>query len=164
MLSGLITNETDIHCYSCEEEREDKKLGDHLAHFGIDFRTQTKTEQSLQEMVCQRFCFIIYCIQELEQNLNFSVNSNVDEGQVMKPLYGPGLTGLVNLGNSCYMSSVMQVLFHSPSFLERYYKSAEEHAKKCTKHARHAMCFECQVCIDVDNFCSLLFLFVIFLF
>ena len=37
----------------------------------------------------------------------------------LKPMYGPGFTGLTNLGNSCYLNSVMQVLFTMPSFVQR---------------------------------------------
>eukprot|EP00698_Gefionella_okellyi_P005739 TRINITY_DN151_c0_g1_i2.p1 TRINITY_DN151_c0_g1~~TRINITY_DN151_c0_g1_i2.p1 ORF type:complete len:722 (-),score=193.89 TRINITY_DN151_c0_g1_i2:124-2289(-) len=132
--TGTITPEgnADIHCYSCEEERRDPELALHLQHFGIDVRDQVKTERSMAEM-------------ELEQNLSFSVNSNVDEGQVMTPLYGPGMCGLVNLGNSCYMSSIMQVLFHHPVFAQRYGMILDDHEQSCEKHARHALCFECQM-------------------
>lgn len=43
------------------------------------------------------------------------------DGQQMKPLFGPGFTGLKNLGNSCYMASTLQCLFSFPEFSDRYY-------------------------------------------
>ena len=50
---GTITAEgtADIHCYSCDEQRSDPELAQHLSTFGIEITTQTKTEKTLQEMV-----------------------------------------------------------------------------------------------------------------
>ena len=39
----------------------------------------------------------------------------------MRPLYGPGLTGLGNIGNSCYISSVLQCVCAIAEFQQRYY-------------------------------------------
>lgn len=36
-------------------------------------------------------------------------------------MYGPGYTGMQNLGNSCYMASVMQSMFVIPEFQDRFY-------------------------------------------
>ena len=43
----------------------------------------------------------------------------------MKPLDGSGLTGLNNLGNSCYLNSVFQVIFSLPQFHDFYYKQID---------------------------------------
>ncbi|PKU80420.1 Ubiquitin carboxyl-terminal hydrolase 14 [Dendrobium catenatum] len=59
---------------------------------------------------------------ELDQNMNFDWNRIQESGQELEPLFGPGYTGLVNLGNSCYMASTMQVVFSTRFFIERYYK------------------------------------------
>lgn len=39
-----------------------------------------------------------------------------ESGVPLKPLFGPGYTGIRNLGNSCYLNSVVQVLFSIPDF------------------------------------------------
>lgn len=56
--------------------------------------SQKKTEKTMQEM-------------DLELNLNFTLSKIVEEGKELTPLYGPWNTGLENLGNSCYMNSVL---------------------------------------------------------
>ena len=38
----------------------------------------------------------------------------------LKPALGPGFTGIHNLGNSCYMNSLMQVLFSIPDFIKEF--------------------------------------------
>lgn len=59
---------------------------------------------------------------EMELDLNQRVwewNTLQESGSELEPIYGPGYTGIVNLGNSCYMNSIMQVIFTLPSFVER---------------------------------------------
>ncbi|BFZ57937.1 ubiquitin C-terminal hydrolase Ubp14 [Savitreella phatthalungensis] len=102
---GSITPEgtADIYCYVCDEERIDPELASHLSHFGVDLGKTVKTELSLQEL-------------QLEQNLKWEFS--LDEAG--EPLSGPGLTGMRNLGNSCYLASVVQCLFTLPAFKERF--------------------------------------------
>ncbi|KAF2635788.1 hypothetical protein P280DRAFT_522720 [Massarina eburnea CBS 473.64] len=108
-LGSLTADGTaDIYCYSCDEERVDPELPNHLLHWGINIKDRIKTEKSLQEM-------------QLEQNLLWEFSMTTDDGKEMKPLFGPGFTGLKNLGNSCYLASTLQALFSMPEFAERYY-------------------------------------------
>ncbi len=36
-----------------------------------------------------------------------TLNSILEEGKTLFPVFGPELTGLQNLGNSCYINSVV---------------------------------------------------------
>ena len=63
-----------------------------------------KTEKSTKEL-------------ELDMNLNHNWNSIIaEEGKDLKPLSGAGFCGLENLGNSCYMNSLLQTVFGLPEF------------------------------------------------
>ena len=48
-----------------------------------------------------------------------------EDGKELKPLFGSGFTGLKNLGNSCYLASILQCLYSLPAFRNRYYHPQE---------------------------------------
>uniref|UniRef100_A0A3B4CS52 Ubiquitin carboxyl-terminal hydrolase n=1 Tax=Pygocentrus nattereri TaxID=42514 RepID=A0A3B4CS52_PYGNA len=112
---GTITPDgADVYSYDEDDMVLDSKLAEHLSHFGIDMMTMEKTERTMTE-------------------LEIAVNQRVGEweviqesGATLRPLWGPGLTGMKNLGNSCYLNSVMQVLFTIPDFQEKYVSSFEK--------------------------------------
>ena len=96
-------------------------------------------------------------MQQLEHNLKFDFSMTGDDGKELEPLFGVGLTGLKNLGNSwvitsiscltpsCYMASVMQTLLSLPSFRSRYYtQSSLDHMQTCDIPLP-ATCLECQM-------------------
>ncbi|KAJ3522864.1 hypothetical protein NM688_g8810 [Phlebia brevispora] len=131
---GTITPEgdADIYCYLCNDSRLDPELASHLAVFGINVQTQTKTEKSITELashLTQFSCSFYFYIsmQQIEQNLKFDFSLTGEDGKALEPVFGPGLTGLANLGNSCYMASVLQTTFALPSFQEIYFPTAKEH-------------------------------------
>ncbi|PWN21423.1 ubiquitinyl hydrolase [Microstroma glucosiphilum] len=129
---GTITAEgtADIYCYACNDARIDPKLAEHLRHFGMNVLDLSKTEKSMTEL-------------QLEQNLKFDFNMTGEDGKELEPLFGPGLTGLRNLGNSCYMASTLQALFSFPAFQTRYSDAYRPHTVSCG-NTLPATCLECQ--------------------
>lgn len=113
---GTITadGKADVYSYVEDDMVIDPKLQEHLLHFGINLRQMQKTEKSMIEM-------------ELEINQQFGEWAVLQESSGnLQPIAGPGLTGMTNLGNSCYLNSVMQVMFTIPDFVERYVEKANE--------------------------------------
>ncbi|XP_018328261.1 ubiquitin carboxyl-terminal hydrolase 5 [Agrilus planipennis] len=111
---GTITKDgkADIFSYTEDDMVEDPYIKEHLAHWGINVATMEKTEKSMVEL-------------ELELNKKTNEWAMLQEsGSKLKPVYGPGYTGMINLGNSCYLNSVMQVLFTIPDFINRYVDQA----------------------------------------
>ncbi|KAJ6950298.1 ubiquitin carboxyl-terminal hydrolase 14-like [Populus alba x Populus x berolinensis] len=108
---GTITADleaADVFSYPEDDSVVDPLLAQHLAFFGIDFSALQKTEMTTAE-------------RELDQNTNYDWNRIQESGQDVEPIFGPGYTGLVNLGNSCYMAATMQVVFSTRSFNSRFY-------------------------------------------
>lgn len=112
---GTITKEgkADIFSYAEDDMVEDPKLIEHLSHWGINMNNMEKTEKSMVEL-------------ELELNQKTNEWAALQEsGGKLTPMYGPGYTGMTNLGNSCYLNSVIQLLYLVPNFVQRYYANAD---------------------------------------
>ncbi|XP_057833693.2 ubiquitin carboxyl-terminal hydrolase 14 isoform X1 [Cryptomeria japonica] len=109
---GTITADleaADVYSYPEDEAVEDPFLAQHLSFFGIDFSSLKKTELTTAE-------------RELDQNTNFDWNRIQESGKESEALFGPGYTGLINLGNSCYLASIMQTVFSTRDFVSRYFR------------------------------------------
>lgn len=117
---GTITadGKGDVYSYPEDDMVEDPYLIKHLAHFGINVGQLQKTEKSMIEM-------------EIELNQKVGEWGLLTESSAeLQPIYGPGYTGMKNLGNSCYLNSVMQVLFSIPDFVQRFVSRANEYFMK----------------------------------
>eukprot|EP00924_Labyrinthula_sp_SR-Ha-C_P013610 augustus_masked-scaffold_5-processed-gene-8.16-mRNA-1 protein AED:0.06 eAED:0.10 QI:0/-1/0/1/-1/1/1/0/638 len=96
----------DVFSYHPEENDmvKDPLLAEHLSHFGLDVRSMKKTDKTLAEM-------------QVDLNSQYVFDSIVEKGKKLVPLEGEGYLGFTNLGNSCYMSSVLQVLLRVTKML-----------------------------------------------
>mmetsp|Transcript_68344 Transcript_68344/g.192737 ORF Transcript_68344/g.192737 Transcript_68344/m.192737 type:complete len:826 (+) Transcript_68344:80-2557(+) len=108
---GTITPQgADVYSYAPDEDNmvKDPYLAKHLEHWGIDVMGMDKTDKTLAEM-------------EVDKNLSYDWSRICESGdRPLVRLRGPGLVGLKNLGNSCYMNSAIQMLVAVPELRERY--------------------------------------------
>ncbi|THG97579.1 hypothetical protein EW026_g4443 [Hermanssonia centrifuga] len=72
---------------------------------------------------------------QIEHNLKFDFSLTGEDGKALEPVFGPGLTGLANLGNS------------------KYYPNAKAHWKSCTEPLP-ADCLDCQLHKMADGLLS----------
>ncbi|KTW31125.1 ubiquitin-specific protease UBP14 [Pneumocystis jirovecii RU7] len=129
----------DIYCYLCNDEILDPNIDMHLKHWGIDINQHKKVEKTLVEL-------------QIEQNMKWNFAS-FDNNENIKFLYGPGFTGLKNFGNTCYMSSILQVIFSFKVFEERYMSSFLKHPLNCS-FLSPSLCLECQLNKIADGLIS----------
>ncbi len=61
---------------------------------------------------------------EIDLNQQHEFSAITESGSALEPAFGKGLTGMENLGNTCYMNSVVQILFALPSFQRAYVEAA----------------------------------------
>ncbi|KAG7354584.1 DUF819 domain containing protein [Nitzschia inconspicua] len=111
---GTITTEgSTVHadCYSYAKDEDGPvkipNLAELLAKRGIQVTGLQKTEKSTAEL-------------EVELNATYAFDAITESGSKLVSVTGPGLQGLVNLGNSCYCNSVVQVLSAVPEIANRY--------------------------------------------
>ncbi|CAK83700.1 unnamed protein product (macronuclear) [Paramecium tetraurelia] len=127
---GTITSDgqADVFCYKCDDAVVDKLLKEHLATYGIEIEKQVKTEKTMAELTQDKI-------------LVLQLSKLIEEGQVLDPIFGPGFTGIDNIGNTCYMNSVIQVIFSIHEFKQLY---SLEHQFNCTSLPYN--CVLCQIC------------------
>ena len=119
---GTITAKgADVYSYEEDDMVEDANLAVHLAHFGINMSKMEKTDKTMAEL-------------EIDLNQKIGEWDRIQEsGSKLVPLYGPGYTGMRNLGNSCDMNSVMQVLFTVPDFVQKYVNGRDAYVRNSSR-------------------------------
>ena len=84
---GTITAEGQADVYSYPEGNmvRDPWLEQHLVRWGIEMGRMRKTERTMAEL-------------EVDLQYNYEYERIQEQGQEHQPLFGPGFTGLTNLG------------------------------------------------------------------
>lgn len=133
---GTITADgADIFSYAEDDMVTDPHLPKHLSHWGIDVANSKKTEMSVAEMEL-----------EINKKVGSEYAAIVESGVELEPLFGAFHTGVKNLGNTCYIGSILQTLF-SLSYFRDHYKTHAEYDNNCHENfwkqfqrIGHALC------------------------
>lgn len=56
------------------------------------------------KIICE---LIIFILKNIDANRTLTLSSIIEEGKVLHPLFGENNTGIANIGNSCYINSVL---------------------------------------------------------
>lgn len=91
-------NNPSAYCYLCNDDVKVYQLERVLMGFGIDLSKMQKTEKTINEM-------------SLDLNLNFKLSNKFEKDEKLEHFpeeISP--YGIVNIGNSCYINSVIQLL------------------------------------------------------
>lgn len=117
-LGTLKNAHPDVYCYVCDEMVLDPHLDRHLELYNID-RSVINPEKGMDEL-------------QYEQNINFQMTT--EDGKEFE--MAKGVLGIHNLGNSCYMASILQPVI-------RLVKSESTHDPSlCSSEPKS--CLQCQ--------------------
>lgn len=94
----------DVFSYAENSMVRDPHLTRHLAHFGIDVAAMKKSEKSMAELTV---------------DAQYMLDAAIIE-QHGVTLMGPPFNGLRNLGSSCYLNAVLQMIFSTDIAIDRY--------------------------------------------
>lgn len=112
-LGLLLATLADCYCYSCNDEVAVDLLDLLLAAVGVNRALHHKTERTLVEL-------------QIDQNKRFEFSMNATDGSALAPVYGPGFTGMQNLGNLCYLLLVVQAVFQLTPFQHAFTRELTE--------------------------------------
>jgi len=113
-LGTITADKADVHSYVEDAMVSDPLLEQHLKHWGLDMKSLEKTDKTMAEL-------------EIELQHTFDWSRASESNQQLTPLYGAGFTCLENLGNTCYMNSVMQSLLKIPEIANHYYGNRDNY-------------------------------------
>lgn len=128
---GTITKDSaDTFCYACAEDRIDPHVHLRLRMLNMNPESLIKTEKSTLEL-------------NMEKNMNLDITLYNENKEVTALRPRAGIIGIENLGNTCYLSSVLQMLLQIHSFENSFSNFPDTHKISC--ELSRLNCLPCQL-------------------
>ena len=90
-----MNSKPSCYCYICDDETSLFAIKETLQKLGLDLKSFIKTEKTINEL-------------SLELNLNYKVSNKFEKTEHLKKLNKEeSFNGIDNIGNSCYLNSVI---------------------------------------------------------
>ncbi|ETO30821.1 hypothetical protein RFI_06296, partial [Reticulomyxa filosa] len=146
---GTITPDgADVYSYDEDDMVKDSFLAAHLSHWGINIMSLKKTEKTMEELeidINKNFVFgmitedgrslvkppfFFFFFKKKKKNIGINHISNflfliLLLSKIKEKVTGASFIGLDNLGNSCYVNSLLQTVFSIPEIKKKYLNSAD---------------------------------------
>lgn len=136
----------ELYCYACSDQVYDPDFDRTVMSKHIVAAVLEKSQSAERSSKRRRFGSIdLLDLKKLKPLMSV-------KDQRSKSCYPLGLRGLNNLGNTCFMNSVLQVFLHTPP-LSNYFLNDQHNRETCSKRPIGQLCLPC----DIDRIFSAVF-------